>query len=579
MSSKKKVQVAEQTITAPSKLENEVTTDNNPAESTVDIRKGFLKGIRLAVVTVSLCLGTFLVALDVNIIGVAVPRIATAFKSLDDVAWYGSGYLLTVTAFQPTMGVIYKYFDVRVTYIVVILIFEVGSTVCAAAPDSKAFIVGRAVAGLGAAGILQGALAIIGYIVELERRPMFMGIVISVFGISICIGPVMGGAITDHVSWRCNLPIGGAALALILIFLRLSNAHNEDRSLSLKEKFHHMDYVGTITFIGSICCLILALQWGGQTMPWSSAKVIALFVTSGVLAILFAYIQWKLGDRATIPLRILRQRSILSGSTFLFFFGMLNYVYSFYLPFYFQAVRGSSATSSGIRMIPLVLPQILAIMLVGAIVTKFGVYVPYIIVGQIICVIGAGVITRIDLGTSTALWATYFVIAGLGMGMGMQIPYTALQVVLSERDAPTGNAIAVFSNQLGGVIAIPACQALLLNTLRTELPRKTLAVTPDIVINTGPANLQLLAAGNDALLRILRQTYAAGLRRTYIFALAAGCVAVVCALGMEWKNLKVEAEAREKAAANGGEKDGSGVAGEGVGRWAGEGSLELRSHS
>lgn len=78
----------------------------------------------------------------------------------------------------------------------------VGSTVCAAAPDSKAFIVGRAVAGLGAAGILQGALAIIGYIVELERRPMFMGIVISVFGISICIGPVMGGAITDHVSWR-----------------------------------------------------------------------------------------------------------------------------------------------------------------------------------------------------------------------------------------------------------------------------------------------------------------------------------------------------------------------------------------
>ena len=124
MSPKEKDQVAEQTITAPSKLENEVTTDNNQAESTVDIRKGYLKGIRLAVVTFSLCLGTFLVALDVNIIGVAVPRIATAFKSLDDVAWYGSGYLLTVTAFQPTMGVIYKYFDVRVTYIAVILIFE-----------------------------------------------------------------------------------------------------------------------------------------------------------------------------------------------------------------------------------------------------------------------------------------------------------------------------------------------------------------------------------------------------------------------------------------------------------------------
>ncbi|KAL9594373.1 MAG: hypothetical protein Q9219_007067 [cf. Caloplaca sp. 3 TL-2023] len=454
MTPKDNNEVAEQTVSSPGKLENEIATTNDAA---VDLRKGFLHGIPLAVVTISLCLGTFLVALDVNIIGVAVPRIATAFKSLDDVAWYGSGYLLTVTAFQPTMGVIYKYFDVRLTYITVIFIFEVGSTVCAAAPDSKAFIVGRAVAGLGAAGILQGALAIIGYIVELERRPLFMGIVISVFGISICIGPVMGGAITDRVSWRwCFwMQVISSSLALILIFLRLRNTHNEDRTLSLKEKFQHMDLVGTIAFIGSICCLILALQWGGQTMPWSSAKVVALFITAGVLAIIFGYTQWRLGDRATIPLRILRQRSILSGSTFLFFFGMLNYVYSFYLPFYFQAVRGCSATNSGVRMIPLVLPQILAIILVGAVVTKFGVYVcpfpsyphrtqkkstsltpliqkkvPYMIGGQIICVIGAGLITRINLHTSTALWATYFVIAGLGMGMGMQIPYTALQVVL-----------------------------------------------------------------------------------------------------------------------------------------------------
>lgn len=124
MTPEDKIQVAEQTIPSPSKLENEITADSKEAKSTADIHKGFLKGIPLAVVTISLCLGTFLVALDVNIIGVAVPRIATAFKSLDDVAWYGSGYLLTVTAFQPLMGVIYKYFDVRVTYMAVIIIFE-----------------------------------------------------------------------------------------------------------------------------------------------------------------------------------------------------------------------------------------------------------------------------------------------------------------------------------------------------------------------------------------------------------------------------------------------------------------------
>ena len=178
------------------------------------------RGWRLFLIVLPLCLGTLLVAIDSTIIAVAIPKIASTFRALDQVAWYGSGYLLTVTAFQPTFGKIYKYFDIKLTYMVSIIIFEgkpqlasalyltnrsrllVGSVLCAAAPNSSTFILGRVVAGIGAAGLFQGALCIIALSVPLEKRPLFLGIVVSAFGLAACFGPILGGALTKDVTWR-----------------------------------------------------------------------------------------------------------------------------------------------------------------------------------------------------------------------------------------------------------------------------------------------------------------------------------------------------------------------------------------
>lgn len=174
----------------------------------------------LALVTLSLALGTFLIALDTTIVGIAIPTITTQFHSLDDIAWYGSAYLITLTALQPSFGRIYKLYSVKNTYLACVAVFEgmspllptamcnnfdcgiVGSIICASAPRSAVFIVGRAIAGCGAAGLFQGALNIITNTVPLQKRPQYMGIVISVFGISACVGPVLGGAFTQGVSWR-----------------------------------------------------------------------------------------------------------------------------------------------------------------------------------------------------------------------------------------------------------------------------------------------------------------------------------------------------------------------------------------
>ncbi|MCJ1422554.1 hypothetical protein MMC29_000434 [Sticta canariensis] len=490
-----------------------------------------LSSWRLAIVTFSLCLATFLLAIDVNMVSVAVPEISTVFHSLDDVAWYGAAYLLTVTAFQPVMGFFYKYFDVRITYLISILVFEAGSIMCAAAANSPTFIGGRAIAGLGAAGLLQGALGIIGVVVKLEKRPMFMGIVLGVFAVSGCIGPVMGGALTENLSWRW-------------CFWILDESPDKNRNLPLRTKVGRMDIIGIVLFLGAMCCLIFALQQGGQTEPWNSSKIIGLLVGFGILLLAFSFVQWTREENALIPLRILRQRSVLMGNFYLFFIGVLTGVFGFYLPFYFQAVQGVSATISGVRMIPRILPQIFALVLASAVVTRWGYYVPYMILGSIICIIGSGLTTQVGIDTPTVAWASFLAVTGIGIGMGMQQPYTAIQVVLSESDAPTGNAISVFCSTLGSVVAIPIGQALLLSSLRTEIPLHTSSISAADIIKAGASDLQSLPVLPQTL-RTLREAYAVALRGVFVFALAASCMALLFTFGMEWRNVRSEAQERK----------------------------------
>jgi fucose permease len=174
------------------------TQSSDAGEPGEDDESKYITGAPLYLLTFGLVLSTFVVALDNTIIATAIPRITTVFNSLDDVGWYGSSYLLTTTSLQPSFGKVYTYFNVKWTYIAALVIFEVGSVLCGAAVNSEMLIVGRAVAGCGAAALFSGGMTIVAYSVPLRKRPIYIGLLSSMFGIASVVGPILGGAFTDR---------------------------------------------------------------------------------------------------------------------------------------------------------------------------------------------------------------------------------------------------------------------------------------------------------------------------------------------------------------------------------------------
>ena len=292
-------------VAAAEKTGNEDRVEEKEVEAardTVDEQNDDSKypgGVTLAILTFGLCMATFVVALDNTIIATAIPKITTVFDSLNDVGWYGSSYLLTTTSLQPSFGKVYTYFNIKWTYLSALLIFELGSIICAAAKNSVMLIVGRAIAGAGAAALFSGGMTIVGFSVALRKRALYISLLSSMFGISSVVGPILGGVLTDQATWRwcfwINLPFG--AVALLTVFFFFKNPERPHTGLTFKEKIKQIDLGGAFLLICGIVCLLLALQWGGTTYPWHDSKVWGCILGFGLIIGCFIALQFKLGPR------------------------------------------------------------------------------------------------------------------------------------------------------------------------------------------------------------------------------------------------------------------------------------------
>ncbi|KAI9713859.1 MAG: hypothetical protein M1820_000589 [Bogoriella megaspora] len=520
--------------------QNEVSQDAEDATAEdVEDESKYPGGFKLAILTLGLCLALFVVALDNTIIATAIPRITTVFDSLDDVGWYGSSYLLTTTSLQPSFGKIYTYVDVKYTYLSALVIFEIGSILCAAATSSEMLIVGRAVAGAGAAALFSGGMTIIGFSVPLRRRPFYIALLASMFGISSIVGPILGGALTDRVTWRwcfwINLPFGGAAIATVLIFFK--NPERPHTNMTWRQKINEIDLVGAFLLICAIVCLLLALQWGGTTYAWSNSKVWGCLLGFGLILIVFIIHQSWRGDRATIPPRILlKQRTVFACAFFSVFLAMALYIHIYYLPIYFQAVKGTTAEESGIRLIAYLVSNTVASIIAGGAITVIGYYVPFTWVAAVLFTIGCGLLTTLKVDSSSGIWIGYQILTGFGSGIGIQVPFTAVQVVLSAKDMPSGNAITVFFNTLGGAVSISAAQNIFLNKLLKQLPKYAPSVNPALVVSAGATHIRDVVA-SDQLPGVLT-AYNSAITTAFIMPVVTGGICFLFSLLFEWRSVK-----------------------------------------
>ncbi|KAF1841066.1 MFS general substrate transporter [Cucurbitaria berberidis CBS 394.84] len=515
-----------------------VANENGAPDEEMEDESKYLTGFKLAILSIGLCLTTFVIALDNTIIATAIPKITSVFNSLEDVGWYGSSYLLTTTSLQPSFGRVYTYFDVKYTYLSALVIFEVGSIICAVATSSPMFIVGRAIAGAGAAALYSGGMNIIGFSVPLRKRAIYIAALSSMFGIASVVGPILGGAFTDRLSWRwcfwINLPFGAVSLAVVFFFF--TNPERQYNHLSVKERLKNIDIAGSIFLICAIVCLLLALQWGGFTYTWKNSKVWGTLMGFFLLIAVFIVIQIYQKDRATIPIRVFKQQTVLVSCVYSALLSMALYTHIFYLPFYFQAIKGTTAEESGIRTIAYLVSITCSSIVIGGLITVVGWYAPFMWFGSAVFTIGAGMLYTLKVGSPAGQWIGYQILAGIGAGAGVQIPFVAVQVVTSEKDMPTANACVMFFNSLGGALSISIAQNIFVNTLSKEIPKYVPGFDPKIIAKAGATNIRKVVP--PELLPGVLHGYNNAIVTAFILAIATSSIAFFVSLGMERKSVK-----------------------------------------
>jgi MFS family permease len=473
------------------------------------------------------------------IIATAIPKITDDFHSIEDIGWYASAYMLTGSSFILLFGKFYTFYSPKWVLMTAISLFEIGSTICGAAPNSIAFIIGRAVAGWGFSGIFTGGTVTIQRVLPLHIRPMAMGVAGAIFGISSVAGPLIGGALTTNVSWRwcfyINLPFGGLSMVLLALFLKATAPAKA--GTTFKAQLAQLDPLGTICFLPSIICLLLALQWGGSTYPWSNPRIIVLFITFAILLALFIVIQIlkKEQEHATVPIHVFKQRSITAGFLFSLSVGGSMVLMIYFLSIYFQAIRSVDALHSGLYMLPFLLSIAVFALIAGFTVSKLGYYVPHLIIGPVLVAVGAGLITTFSAETSKGKWIGYQILCGVGFGIGAQQTNVAAQTVLQKKDIAIGSALMMFAAQISGAMFVPIGNAVFGNEFLKRL-KGIPGVDGNLVLNTGATEIRNVVS--PVVFDAVLGAYDEALTKVFLVAAIMAAVGLLPALCMEWKSVK-----------------------------------------
>ncbi|KLJ06538.1 hypothetical protein EMPG_10056 [Blastomyces silverae] len=485
-----------------------------------------------------------LTAVDMNIVATAVPSITDHFHTVADVGWYSSAFRLCVCAFQFLFGKAYTLFSVKRLFLLANVISIAGSLISGAATTSTMLVIGRAVAGLGSAGIFSGCFVILVQSVPLHRRPMFVGVVGGIEGVATLAAPLLGGVLTQSLGWRwcfyINPPIGAVTMVLTMFCFSDIPKPSDIARMTFKQKVLQLDMLSNLLLLPSLTSMFLAFSFAGVKYPWNSGQVIGPLVTFAVLLAAFIYNQFRLGDAAALPPRVIKRRTVIAGFVFIMCTNSTGNVLEYYLPTYYQTVRGYSPAKSGYMMTPIIVGATIGSLVHGAGTTVFGYYAPFMLFASIIMPIAAGLITTFKTTTSFVQLIMYTAFAGLAYGIGFSGPQNAVQTVLPVEDIPLGLSVILFAQSFGPAVAIAIAQVLFTNQLWANLNGLVPGLSRATIENQSLT--EILAKAPPNMVREVLVGIDKSIIQTWYLVVGLACATIVGSLLIEWRSVKSKRE-------------------------------------
>ena len=410
-----------------------------------------------------LLLAMLLASLDQTIVSTALPTIVSDLGGIAQLSWVVTAYMLGATVSMPVWGRASDLYGRKPLFVAAIVVFLAGSALSGASQTLGELIGFRALQGLGAGGLMTLAMAIVGDIISPRERGRYQGYIQMVFVVASVAGPLLGGIFVDQLSWRwvfyVNLPIGAVALAVILTNLHLPTERAPAR----------VDYLGAALLGAAVTCVLLVTTWGGRQYAWDSVDVLGLALAA--VALLSAFVaQERRAAEPILPLRLFREPVFVIVSAVLFLTTLAFFTVVVFMPVFFQAVTGASATESGLLLLPLLLAGTISTAVAGRLMSRTGRYKVFPVAGLALMTVGLFLLSGLDAGTSQAAASATLVVFGVGFGMVSQILVVAIHNAVERRDLGIATASANLFRALGGAVGAAAFGAIFASRLPGAAP-------------------------------------------------------------------------------------------------------------
>jgi EmrB/QacA subfamily drug resistance transporter len=479
---------------------------------------------RILVILGALMLGMMLAALDQTIVATALPTIAGDLHGLNHLSWVVTAYLLALCITTPLWGKLGDLYGRKKFFQSAIIIFLCGSVLAGLAHSMVQLIVCRAIQGGGAGGLLVGAQSIIGDVVPPRQRGRYMGYFGAVIASSSVLGPLLGGLFTQHLSWRwvfyINVPIGIIALLVISSVLHIP----------VKRTEHSVDYLGTAILAMAVSAIILLTTWGGTTYPWASAPIIGLGVGAVVLIGLFCLIESRAVE-PILPLSLFKNPIFTVSGAVAFMIGLIMFGVIIYIPLYLQTVHSASPTASGLEILPLVMGMLFTFIPSGRLITRWGRYKIFPILGTAICSVGLLLLSRMTPTTPSALSDLFMMIVGVGLGLVMQVLVVAVQNSVPHSQLGTATSSSTFFRTIGGAFGVALFGTIFNSRLYAEFPKYLPAsIVKQIAHTSLSSNPSQLDALPPAIHQGFVQSFSHALDLVFLISVPFAVVAFVLAL-------------------------------------------------